>query len=190
MAIVQLIKGILPSRHRRQLGALRALPDGERRDQLGTLFYDECVQQASDFIRAELQKNESPFKGVHRPTFFHELMAINLWAINKTFNGKKKELMEQLHRAYCRMFRIPVQGNTAGVPPSLAEKYSIYDASWNDITGFQDVFGLRAAENIFGEGAEFRSQEASFWIVFYTDEVMKEFTQMKSHCRSMGLAIS
>ncbi|MEW5747010.1 MAG: hypothetical protein AB1805_16395 [Nitrospirota bacterium] len=191
MAITHLIKGLLPSRHKRLLDDIRALPEGERLDKLGAIFYDECVRQASDFVQSELLKKESPFRGRHHTAFFHELMAINFWSVARVFNGKTAGLMERLHRTYCRSYRITegVGSGEAAAPPALTEKYRTYNESWNDVTGFQDLFGLRAAEHVFGKGTEFPSQEASFWMVFYAHEVKKEFSELKALCRARGIAV-
>lgn len=187
--ILRSIKRLLPGRRRSLLARVRELPEGQRPVELAKLFLDECVRHAADFVRGQAARQESPFQGVPQDRFFHEVMTVNFWVLERLFEGKRFTLMDRVYEAYQTAFTVPRQGNGRN-GGALAERYAAYNGAWNEVTGHQDEFGLRVAERIFGPGSAYPVREASFWIVSYTHDIMDDLGDLVKRCRLMNIALS
>jgi hypothetical protein len=186
LGITRYIKNLLPNRHKKRLAAIKKLTPEDQFHKSVNIFYEECVRNALEFVQSELSRKESPFITVAKEKFFHEIMAITLWSLEKTFEGKKRALTDKINN----MYQMSFNGATALDSDALLGRYTIYYESWNDITGHQDVFGQRAAEKIFGEDADFSVPEVSFWIITYAHDVMNEFEKLTKQCRSMNIKLA
>jgi hypothetical protein len=189
MGIISLIKRLLPSRRRALLSRIKDLPAGRRLAELGAVFYNACLERAVQFVQDHIARLDSPFRGVPRERFFHEVMAVNFWVVERLLAGKQASLMERIYGIYESSFPVPRNGS-GNVSGGLAKRHAVYSASWNDVTGHQDVFGLRVAEQIFGPGRTFPVPEASFWIISYTHEVMDDLAALIRLCRGMKIPLS
>lgn len=167
---------------------LKGLPEERAKEELSLLLHDICVSKASDFVDEEMNKRESPFRGSQRNIFLHEMVVVNYWIVDKVVSGKKREITAELHKNYHNSFNPgkAFEDNSA----FLSGRYKTYYDTWNDDTGNQRDFGLKAAEHIFGGSREDRLMDtAAFWIVFYTDGMMKNFLNMRQDWRREGVKI-
>lgn len=186
MRITHYIKNLLNNSHRKQFEGIKKLPAEEQVYRVGEIFYEECVRKASGFITGELRRKDSPFSAVSREKFFHEIMAVTMWLLDKTFEGKKRLFMDRIINMYSDYFKF----SPALDSQALRCRYSIYYESWNDVTGHQDIFGQMAAEKIFGESSNFSLHQSSFWIITYAYDTMNEFENLARQCRNMKIKLS
>ena len=152
---------------------------GEHLNQkLGSLFHDMCVKRAAGFVKDELNKNDSPFKGVPKSKLFQEIMILNYWILdNAVSKNKKAAVFDEVYSKYFELFNVTFKREEELA--SLLERHRAYYDSWNEITGHQDKFGLKAAEFIFDKNGDIpRIAEGSFWIISYTHSAMKAFRDM------------
>jgi hypothetical protein len=190
MGIITRIKHWLPSRRKEQLSRINGLPETQRKAELGNVYYTECLDQAVRFVQEQIARgDDSPFRGAQRERFFHEVMAVNFWALEKVFAGKCGALMSRVYDIYQRSFH-GLRTGDGSVPEWIAGRFSAYNAAWNDVTGHQDVFGRRVAEHIFPQGQAFSVPETSYWIIEYAHEVLEDFREIRELCRSMKIALT
>lgn len=190
MGIVTLIKQLLPSKRRERLARVRGLSAGQQPDELGSVFYTECLDHAVQFVQQQIARgDDSPFRGVQRDRFFHEVLALDFWVLDKVLAGKHGPLMERVFEVYGRSFPGARRAG-AGAPDWIADRFAAYTATWDDVTGHQDEFGKKAGEHIFPSGQVFSVPETSFWIIEHAHEALDDFREVRDLCRSMKIRIS
>jgi hypothetical protein len=193
MKIAKWFKRKITGRHealsRERAERLRHMPKDQARRELGSILYELCVKHASEFVKDELQRGDSPFKGASSAALFHEMLAVTFWIVDREIGRGKKDLAADLHEHYFRSFSAhgtsPEERNRA-----LLEKYQQYEFEWDDVSGHQDEFGLLVAQNIFGPETSDRTRERTFWIINYTHDVMDDITLLKKECRQAGFGSS
>jgi len=153
-------------------------PAENTRRESAALLHEACVKYAVDFIIEELNKKDSPFKDVPRYRFFREMMILNYWLLDKKAQKNKKAyFFDEICDKYSELFG--ASSDRQKEIDSILERHKAYYDSWNDITGHQDVFGLKAAEFIFDSEKNIpRMEEVSFWIISYAHSAMKAFGAM------------
>lgn len=188
MGIVAEIKSFLPSRRKKLLAEIMGHIPEQRLARLSRIIYDACREHAAHFVADHAARHDSPFKGVSRELFFHEMMDVNLWVVARMLSGKKPRLLEQIYETY--VISSSVYGSSKMLHDTYARKQDIYNSSWNDVTGHQDVFGQKVAEQIFGPDRTFSVPETSFWIISYTYDVMDDLAELQALCRRMKITLS
>ena len=154
---------------------------------MGLLLHDMCVRHASEFIDEELFKGESVFRGLRKQSFLLEMTVLNYWIAGKVVLGGKSAVSELT--GSCPS--IP-EGAIAGEDGAafLARRCGIYRELWDEDIGDYQDFGMRVSEYLFGKDADDELKErAGFWIILYTDKVMKDFLKVTNICRRAGLRI-
>jgi len=187
MRIITWFKRKLTGRHdamtSEHADRIKRLPKEQARRELGTFLFEIGVQQATEFVKDELRRSDSPFKGVPPEVVFHEMLALAFWVMDKNVAGGEKTLAAELHDHYIRSYRTPA-GSPEERTRALGEKYKRYEREWDDVTGHQDEFGLCVAQNIFGDDASQRTRERTFWIIQYAHAVADECSPLKKMFRS------
>lgn len=174
---------------RREVFSLKGLALERFREEFSRILHDLLVRHSAEFITDALSRKESPFHGLEKGHFFHEMMAINLWALQKVFPKPKHDITADVHRQYAKTFH-PEDGPAAlySLDAFLA-KCRKYRNTWDDHTGHQDRFGQQAGEYLFGAGSEVpRGHEVSFWIVSYTDSLLKKLRDLRKKCAAADLS--
>lgn len=190
MGLVSIIKRILPggdAAHKALIRELKGLPKDKLPEALSAGLHNLCLKYATEFVHEEINKPDSPFKNSHKSNFFHEMAIVNYWIVDKVLSGKKKTIMERLHNNYFKYFHIKdaeTENNRL-----LNDRYAIYHQNWDDDIGDHKEFGLKVAENIYGEGKEYPGEIASFWIIFYTDSTIKKFENLRSALKSAKIKV-
>jgi len=186
MDIVTMIKNVLGIRQilpHEQALRIKRLPKDQALKELGAVLYDECVKQATTFVQGELRRGDTPFKGMSAATFFHEMLAVTFWIMDKETAGGKQLLLKEFHDIYFRSFSAP--GTSSDERHNeLLKKYEKYDDAWNEITGHFDEFGLQVVHNMFGKGEDMKTRERTFWIIRYADDIVKVCKPLKKMFRS------
>jgi len=185
--ITSIIKKVFNSKsnsHHKKLKEIRELPEDRAQRELGRLLFDICVENAIQFVTEEFYKEGSHFRNLDKHKLFHEILAINFWLVDKKFSKLNKSLLDEMHNLYSVSY-----GEAAGLhaaADSLRDKYRVYHDSWNDVTGYQDQFGLKATEFIFGDADAVPVEQTSFWIISHADDALKTFSDIKKKCRIAG----
>jgi hypothetical protein len=169
--------------HSGRLKAIRKLPRDGAQKELGRLLFDTCVDHALSFIKEEHSKTESLFSGLHKHKLFHEIVAINFWLVDKKFSRSNQSLIDEIHNLYSLAYGKSAESIDG--PDSLKDRYKIYHDSWNDVTGYQDQFGSRATEFIFGDVNAVPVEQTSFWIISHAHEALKTFSDIKRSCHNL-----
>ncbi|MCI0469534.1 MAG: hypothetical protein L0Y62_05650 [Nitrospirae bacterium] len=167
----------------RQLKTLQGLTKEQAEKRLGIILHELCVKYAVDFVKEQLNMGDTPFKGVSKSRFFHEVMLINFWMTDKVLGEKGKAVMDEIVRNYSGAFHI------SGVSGDIPDRFSAYYNSWNEHTGHHDEFGIKASRNIFGRESDIPFAQASFWIISYADKTVKAITEFKKTCAAAGVKI-
>lgn len=185
MSIIASIRHLLPSKHKERLRRIREIPEERRADELSAVFYDESIARAARFVQEQIARGEdSPFCGAARDRFFHEIMAVNFWALEKIFGANQGMLVAHVVERYARFFH-----ETGHRPGWIEKRCAVYNKSWNDITGHQDGFGRAVAEHVFPGGQAFSVPETSYWIIEYAYEVLDALRGLRGLCRSQGIVL-
>ncbi len=189
MGIVTLIKQLLPTKRRERLARVRSLPAGQQPVEAGSVFYTECFDLAVRFVQEQIARgDDSPFRGLQRDRFFHEILAMEFWALEKVLVGKHESLMDRVFEAYAKAFPGAARG-AAGPPAWVADRFAAYTATWNDITGHQDEFGRKVGEYLFAAGQAYSVPETSFWIIEHAHEAQDDLREVRNLCRSMKIRL-
>jgi hypothetical protein len=189
MQIAKIVKRLFYGKdalYKERIKKLKTVPKEQRRQEFGAIMHDLCVQCAADFVKDEFNKNDSPFKEIDAARLFHEIVVINYWIADKVMGGEKRILQGELHNNYFRHFEIE---DAHRKEKFLNERYAVYYDNWDDDIGDHKGFGLKAAGHIYGEEKEGLMDQASFWIVFYANDIMKRFFGIKKTCRFMRIKI-
>jgi hypothetical protein len=186
MDIVATIKKILGIRQvisQEQVLRIKRLPKEQAAKDLGSVLYDECVRQATKFVQGELGRGDTPFKGLSTATFFHEMLAVAFWIVDKEVAAGQHLLLRELHEGYFRSFNDP--GTSADVRHNeLMKKYEKYDDAWNETTGHFDEFGLQVVHNMYGKEEDMKTRERTFWIIRYAHDLVKVCKPLRKMFRS------
>ncbi len=174
---------------RRELLRLKGIPRERFVEEFSTLLHDLCVRHSAEFITDAINRKESPFQGLEKACFFHELMGVNFWALQKTFPKAKQDITGDVHRQYVKVFH-PEEGPAGGYALDVfMGKCRAYCDAWDDHTGHQDRFGQQVTEYLFGTDGEVpMGYEVSFWIVSYADSLLKKLLDLKRKCVAAGLS--
>jgi len=187
MSIITWFKRKLTGRHaamtREQAERIKRLPKEQARRELGTFLFEVGVGHATEFVKDELRRSDSPFKGVPAEAVFHEMLALTFWIMDRDVAGGEKTLAAELHDHYIRLYRTPADSPEERIR-ALSEKYKKYEREWDDVTGHQDEFGLCVAQNIFGTEASQRTRERTFWIIRYAHDITDDCSPLKKMFRS------
>jgi hypothetical protein len=188
MGIGQLIRRAFSRKERELRGRferLARLPRDQAQKEFGRYLYDFCLDRAAAFVKEELARGDSPFRSMSSDVFFHEMLAVAFWLVDKEVSGGKKSLIPLLHDHYFRSFT-PPEATPAARNGALLEKYGRYDSSWNDVTGHQDQFGLTVTQNIYGAAGDLKTRERTFWIITYAHNILDALEQLKRTWRDAG----
>ena len=163
---------------REQVATLSQLPPDERLAQLGVVLHDLCVKKAARFVEEQHHLGESPFRDLPKTEFFHEMLVMNFWAFEWLFKGRRQPLLDHLYRHYNASFVWGWESSHKELLESMRVKFKIYDKSWDDYSGHQDIFAKQAIGIIFGGQNAPGAPQASFWLITYADQTMKDFTKI------------
>ncbi len=187
MNIIEKIKSVFgkgPVLSRQQIQRLSRLPKNQAQKEVGLTLFEICVSRAKEFVSGELKRGDSPFRGVSGAVFFHEMLAVTFWILNKEAGGGKT-LLDELHQNYFKAFSAldtpqDERNNT------LVTKYEQYEDNWNEITGHLDEFGLCVVQNMFGKDESVKTRERTFWIIQYADHAANTFCSLKKSLKQVG----
>jgi len=171
---------------RDQQQRLKRLPLDQRNKEFCAILYRHCEKRATDFVKEELQRGESPYQGISAALFFHEMLAVTLWIMDKKLTNGKLQLMDELHDHYFRAYTA-LDCTVDERHAALLKKYKGYDDTWNEITGHLDEFGLKVVQNLYGKEENVRTRERTFWIIHYADDTAKAFFPYKKVRKELDL---
>jgi len=161
-----------------QVATLSRLTPDERLAQLGVVLHDICVKRAAGFVEEQHHLGESPFRDLPKTEFFHEMLVMNFWVFEWLFKGKRQPLMDAVYRHYNASFVWGWESSHKELLESMRVKFKTYDKSWDDYSGHQDIFAKQAIGIIFGGQNAPGAPQASFWLITYADQTMKDFTKI------------
>jgi hypothetical protein len=164
---------------RAQVEELERLPAAERLARLGFALHDRCVKEAARFVEEEHRRPDSPFNGLPRTDLFHEMLVMNFWILERILKGKRPTLLERAYRHYSASFIWGRESPQQELMAALRGKFRIYDRSWDDHTGHQDVFARQAIGIIFGDQECAEPAQAAFWLITHADRTMKDFAEVR-----------
>jgi len=162
---------------------IKRLQKDQAAKELGPVLYEECVRQATTFVQGELSRGDTPFKGISVATFFHEMLAVAFWIMDKEVAGGKHLLLKESHEVYFRSFNDPGTSSEER-HAELVKKYEKYDDAWNEVTGHFDEFGLQVVHNMYGKAEDIKTRERTFWIIRYAHDIVKVCKPLRKMFRS------
>lgn len=157
-----------------QPGSMKRRSKAKCKKKPGILLLEFCIKHASDFVKEERGKGDSPFREIPILRFFHEMMMINFWIVDKTLSQGGEILMSEVYSKYLEHFISPEKD----FEDAVSVRFRAYNNTWNDHTGHHDEFGIKASQNIFGRGTNIPFPQTSFWIITYADRTMKTFKKL------------
>ncbi len=170
----------------RRLNEIRGLSGRDREIKMGAFLYDLSIDRATEFVKEELTRQESPFLNVDKPRFFHEIVLLTFWGVKKVI-GNQSAVMDEIHRNYSENFNLMKTFSEDN--DSLVRRYEIYSDSWDDVWGHQDMLGLEVARYIFGNRDEILKPDITFWLISYIDETIKAVEKVRKIWLSRGIKL-
>jgi len=164
------------------MARLAAMPTEQREKELQSIFYELAFKDAAAFVYENLRRSESPFSSLERNAFFHEILIINFWMMQKVFSGYMKGLADKMHMHYFGSL-----SDISERKDALAPKLKTYNLCWDEYTGHHDEFGLKVGEILFGKEVRYPEKNVSFWIITYTDDSIKKYKKLRKQCLEAGL---
>jgi hypothetical protein len=187
MGILGTLKDLLRDKwalEKEQVESLLQLSPEDKKIRIGAMLHETCVRNAAEFVQQELGRKDSPFRTLGKTDFFHEMLILNFWMVDKLF--RKEGVLEAVCRTYSTSFDWGPELCHEELVKSIRERHGQYTATWSDETGFQNAFGEKVTEMLFGKKEGIRVRESSYWIISYTDKTLKGFKQMKKHIKNVG----
>lgn len=169
-----------------QLRRIARLPREQARRELIDLLYDHCALRAGKFVKGELQRPESPYRGMTPAVLYDEILAVTFWIMDREAAGGKQELLKELHSHY--LATLTSSSERREKQEALNRKSHQYEDTWNEITGHLDEFGLQVVQNMFGKEENIMTRQRSFWIIQFADECATDFSKIKKTWKSAGAA--
>lgn len=166
-----------------ELDHLKGLSPEKVQDELGSLLSKICIDLSADFVKSELVRAESPFGSLDKSDFFHEMLIMNFWIVDKVFSKHMKHL-SGIVLARCQVL-FPHSGEKFALVPDRFRRY--YD-SWDDHTGHQDLFAQEAGKILFGD-TPYMEKQAAFWLIIYADKTVKALKKVRKACRERELFV-
>jgi hypothetical protein len=182
MAILDFIKGLFRKEEvlaKKSVQKLMTLAPEERGSGIGDFLYQFCFDNAAKFVYEEMHRKSSPFVKLSRDHFFSEILIMNFWIVDKVFKKHMPFLAAEFHHRYF--------GTLPDAADGMAKRFKIYYDDWDDYTGHQDLFGMKAGELIFDSNSDFPVPEVSFWIISYADEAIKSLKKIRKAYREANL---
>lgn len=188
MGLIERIRKKLEKRNwiDKRLEEMKGLKGKELDLKMGTFLFDLSIQKATEFVREELSRHESPFLSVDKYRFFHEIALLTFWAVKKVI-GERPDVIEEIHRNYSESFNLIETFSENR--DSLFRRYETYSNSWDDVWGHQDMLGLEIAQYLFGNSEEILRPDITFWLISYVDETIKSFEGMKKRWTEKGIKL-
>lgn len=181
MAILDFIKDLFKKEEdlvQKSVQELMTLAQEKRDSGIRNFLYQFCFDNAAKFVHEEMHRQGSPFVKLSRDHFFNEILIMNFWMVDKVFKKHKPGLAAQLHQRYFGM--LP---DAADRVADLAKRFKTYYNEWDDYTGHQDLFGIKAGELLFKSKFGYPWPEVSFWIISYADEAIKSLKKTRKAYR-------
>lgn len=161
-----------------QVERIKRLPKNQAQKELCAILYRQSEKWVTAFVQEQLHRIDSPYQGVSVALFFHEMIVVTLWIMDREIAGGKLTMMELLHDDYFRVHATPGH-STKDRHAALLVKYQQYEDHWNEITGHLDEFGLCVVQNLFGKSESNRTRERTFWIIQYADDIVKRVSPIR-----------
>jgi len=168
-------KELISPQERERLGRL---PKDQAAREFGVLLYELCVKQAGTFVNWELNRKDSPFKGMSAAIMLHEMLSVTFWLMKTQIIGNDQNLMDVIHDQYFRSFS-STDASSEERQEMLAHKYKQYDGEWDTISEHQDEFGLCVVQIMFGKDPDVQMREKLFWVIHYSHEALDAFVSLK-----------
>lgn len=186
MGFIDRIKGYIERKKRieKRLDEIKRFKGRELELKMGSFLFELSIEKATEFVREEFSRPESPFLDVDKPRFFHEITLLTFWGVAKVI-GDRPVVIEEIHRNYSESFNL--MKTFSEDRESLSKRYETYNNSWDDIWGHQDVFGLEVARHIFGNKEEFLRPDITFWLISYLDDVVKGLEKVRKRWLEKGI---
>lgn len=164
------------------INRLTAMQPEQREKELHLLLYELAFKDAAAFVYENLRRSESSFSKLDRNLFFHEMLIVNFWMMQKVFSTYMKDIANKMHLHYFGALSDINERKAA-----LAPKLKAYNLCWDEFTGHHNEFGLKVGEHLFGKDAQYPDKNVSFWIITYTDDCIKKYKNMRKQCLEAGL---
>lgn len=181
MGALDFIKGLLSGKERglrEQVRRISSLSGADAERELGLILYNICVESASSFVNQELNRGDSPFRGLQKHGFFHEIALLTFWLAEKAVIGNRKNITEEIRRNYLKSINFHLAHDDGH--DAFHSRYKSYYSTWDDVTGHQDLFGMKAAGYIFEEIKEESNRpDITFWLIVYSDDTLKKLMRFK-----------
>lgn len=160
----------------KRLEEIKGLRGRDLELKMGHFLFDLSIQKATEFVREEFSRSESPFLNVDKYRFFHEITILTFWVVRKVIGGNPA-VVEEIHRNYIQSFNL--METFSETRDSLMRRYETYSNSYDDVWGHQDLLGLEIARYIFGNREEILRPDVTFWLISYVDDAIKSFEGIK-----------
>lgn len=186
MGLIERIKGYIERKRRveKRLDDMKRFEGKELELKMASFLFEISIEKATEFVREEFSRPESPFQGVEKPKLFHEITLLTFWAVKKVI-GNRPVVIEEMHRNYSESFNLMTTFSEDR--DSLFRRYEIYSNSWDDVWGHQDMLGLEVARYIFGNREEILRPDITFWLISYLDDAIKTFEKIKKRWIEKGI---
>lgn len=186
MGIINRIKEYIERKNKivKRLDDMKGLKGRDLEIRMGSFLFDLSIEKATEFVREEFSRPESPFIGVDKTRFFHEIALLTFWAVQKVI-GNRPAVIEEMHRNYSESFNLVETFSEDKY--SLLKRYETYSASWDEVWGHQDMLGLEVARYIFGNREEILRPDITFWLISYLDDAIKTFEKTRKMLLEKGI---
>lgn len=186
MGIIGRIKKYINRRNsiEKRLEDMKGLKGRDLEIKMASFLFDLSIEEATEFVREELSRPESPFIGLDKPRFFHEITLLTFWAVSRVI-GSRPAVIEEIHRNYSESFNLMKAFSEDN--DSLSERYKTYSNSWDDVWGHQDRLGLEVARYIFGDKEDMLRPDITFWLISYIDKTIRTFEKTRKSWLEKGI---
>lgn len=173
---------------REELQKITNLPDESRIEKLGGLLHHLCVEYAAGFVQEQLRRGkDSQFLELDKGRFFHEMLLLNYWLVDRVMGGKDKTLLNEIQKQYLLSFHHLSGAEAADDLAHVEARFRDFTYTWDDVTGHLDIFAEKFAEYLFAGEKNYHLPSVAFLVITHATDTEKKLRDFKTICRELHI---
>lgn len=173
---------------REELLKIKDLPDVARIEKLGGILHHFCVEYAAGFVQEQLRRGkDSQFLELDKGRFFHEMLLLNYWLVDRVMVGKDKTLLDEIRKQYLLSFHHLSGMESPDDLTHLEERFAAFSDTWDDLTGHQDIFAEKFAQYLFAGEKNYHLPSVAFLVITHATDMEQYVMDFKTICRELHI---
>ena len=173
---------------REELRKIKAVPEGVRMERLGGVLHHLCVEYAAGFVQEQLRRGkDSQFLELDKGRFFHEMLLLNYWLVDRVMGGRDKTLLNEIQKQYLLSFHHLSGMEGPDDLTHLHERFAAFSDTWDDLTGHLDIFAEKFAQYLFAGEKNYHLPSVAFLVITHATDMEQYVLDFKAICKELHI---